>query len=130
YRLKPYQVIAPDWVGTEHYDIAGKLPAGATRDQVPEMVQALLEDRFKLQIHRENRDFPVYALIQGKNGIKLKESPVDENAKASAAARPVDVKVTGGARGVNMDLGGGSYFNFADNKLEGSKLTMPVFADQ
>jgi uncharacterized protein (TIGR03435 family) len=38
------------------------------------MVQALLADRFKLVIHRETRDEPVYELVVSKGGSKLKPS--------------------------------------------------------
>ena len=54
-----------------------KLPEGANKDQVPEMMQALLADRFKLTIHRDTKDHAIYALIVAKGGPKLKESPPD-----------------------------------------------------
>jgi uncharacterized protein (TIGR03435 family) len=38
------------------------------------MLQALLADRFKLKVHHINKDLPVYNLVVGKNGPKLKES--------------------------------------------------------
>src|SRR5438270_7214723 len=59
YKLKNYQVVAPDWVASERFDIAAKLPAGANRDQVPDMLQSLLEDRFKMKVHRDSKEFPV-----------------------------------------------------------------------
>lgn len=132
YKLKHYQVIAPDWTAADRFDIAAKLPEGGNRDQVPDMLQTLLEDRFKLKTHNENREFPVYALVAAKGGLKLKESAVDPTAAdvPAPAARPAtNVNVNAGARGVNIDFGGGSYFSFADNKLEGRKLTMAQFAD-
>ena len=52
YTLKNYQVVAPDFVASDRFDIAAKLPAGATRDQVPAMLQSLLEDRFKMKFHQ------------------------------------------------------------------------------
>src|SRR5438105_14656249 len=63
YTLKNYQIVGPDWVGSERFDIAAKLPEGATREQVPAMLQSLLEDRFKLKFHRDSKEFPVYALL-------------------------------------------------------------------
>src|SRR5438105_1093800 len=48
YRVKDYQISGPDWLSSLRFDISAKLPEGATRDQVPEMLQALLADRFKL----------------------------------------------------------------------------------
>ena len=43
------------------------------------MLQSLLADRFKLKIHREMREMPVYELVVGKNGPKFKESAPDAN---------------------------------------------------
>src|SRR5262249_29896237 len=34
-------------------------------------------ERFKLKLHRENREMPVYALVVGKNGIKFPKAPAD-----------------------------------------------------
>ena len=43
YQVKDYQVVGPDWMASERFDIHAKLPAGAARDQVREMLQTLLE---------------------------------------------------------------------------------------
>ena len=74
YGIQSYQLSGPDWMASARFDIAARMPAGATRDQLPEMLQALLAERFKLTIHRENRELPVYALEVGKSGPKLQES--------------------------------------------------------
>ncbi|MCU1237673.1 MAG: hypothetical protein JWP63_5640, partial [Candidatus Solibacter sp.] len=50
------------------------MPEGATSDQIPAMLQALLGERFKLAAHKENRPRPVYALVVGKGGPKFKEA--------------------------------------------------------
>ena len=47
------------------------MPDGASQDQIPEMLQALLAERFKLSIHRDKKELPVYALVVGKDGPKL-----------------------------------------------------------
>src|SRR5580692_10751750 len=48
YKVKYYQVQGPDWLGAtgQRFDILAKMPEGATKDQVPEMLQALLAERF------------------------------------------------------------------------------------
>src|SRR5215467_6333870 len=49
YKLKSYQLTAPDWMNgmaAQRWDIMAKMPPGANKDQVPEMIQALLADRF------------------------------------------------------------------------------------
>ena len=86
YRVKDFQVQGPDWLGSARFDIDAKLPDGASKDQVPEMLQALLADRFKLTIHRENKEHPVYALVAGKNGPKLK--PAEDAPDGGAVSIP------------------------------------------
>jgi len=77
YKVKRHQITGPNWMGVQRFDIMAKLPEGATKDQVPEMLQALLVDRFKLTFHRDTKEQSVYALIVAKGGPKLKESPPD-----------------------------------------------------
>lgn len=77
YKVKDYQIEGPDWLGSDRFDIQAKFPEGATEDQVPQMLQSLLADRFKLSLHRESKDHPVYALIVGKNGAKLKPAEAE-----------------------------------------------------
>jgi uncharacterized protein (TIGR03435 family) len=128
YELKNYQVICPDFVTSDRYDVAAKIPAGGHRDQVRPMLQSLLEDRFKLKFHRDTKEFPVYGLVVGKGGLKLKESSPEAEPEG-APNRNVSVSATGGPNGVSVDLGKGSYFSFSNNKLEAGKIEMPRFAD-
>jgi uncharacterized protein (TIGR03435 family) len=74
YKVKPYQITGPDWMPAQRFDIQAKMPEGATKEQVPEMLQALLAERFKLAIHRDSKEHAVYALVVGKGGAKMKES--------------------------------------------------------
>lgn len=127
YRLKSYQVICPDWVTSERFDISAKIPEGVPRDKVPEMLQTLLEQRFGLKTHNEKKELPVYALVVVKSG-KLKEAPPDTDGEDASKA-PVDVAAAGSARGVNVNYGHGSYFTFADNKLEARKLPISTLVD-
>ena len=85
YRIKEYQVSGPPWVGELRYDLIAKGPEGTRRAQLPEMMQALLSERFKLAVHHEQKDFNVYALIIGKNGPKLKESATDPESAEGAS---------------------------------------------
>lgn len=128
YGVKEYQISSPDWLASERFDINAKIPAGGSEKQVPQMLQALLEDRFQMKLHRESRDLPVYALIVGKTGPKIEEAPADAPGSAPAAG-PVNVAATGGIRGLSMSYGNGSSFTFADDRLEGRKLSAPQMAD-
>ena len=101
YKVKYYQVQGPDWLGPtgQRFDILAKMPEGATKDQVPEMLQALLAERFKLTLHRTSKETQVYALVIGKSGLKMKETPPDVPAAPTAdgSAPPADtnMKVSG-----------------------------------
>ena len=59
----------------DRFDIVAKVPAGATREQVPLMLRALLAERFHLSLHKENKTIQVFALEVAKGGPKMKESP-------------------------------------------------------
>jgi uncharacterized protein (TIGR03435 family) len=70
----------PSWAGADHYDIEAKAEGEGsplTAAQSREMVQKLLSDRFQLKVHRETVEAPVFALVVGKNGPKLKPIPAD-----------------------------------------------------
>lgn len=66
---------APGWVDSDSYDIQAKPAGNATIDQMyGPMLQVLLEDRFKLKIHRATREIPVYTLTVARGGSKLRAS--------------------------------------------------------
>src|SRR5581483_5324506 len=60
YRVKDYQINAPNWMATEKYEVVANMPAGANASQAPEMLQTLLETRFHLKLHRETKRTAVY----------------------------------------------------------------------
>lgn len=66
------------------FDVTAKMPAEATHEQFRRMLQAMLEDRFHLVIHREMRQFPVVTIELAKGGAKLK--PAAGNCAPPAAA--------------------------------------------
>jgi uncharacterized protein (TIGR03435 family) len=58
----------PDWVRHDQFDIEARAPANATKNQMRLMMQSLLADRFKLVVHWETRQAPVFALVEDKPG--------------------------------------------------------------
>jgi uncharacterized protein (TIGR03435 family) len=85
YKLRAYEVTGPDWMITDRFEIVARMPGGATKDDVPDMLQALLKDRFGLTAHREMVDQPVLGLVAAKNGPKLRAAtvipePIDDTA--------------------------------------------------
>ena len=116
YKVKPYEVTGmPDWAATTRFDIMAKLPDGASADQVPEMLQSLLADRFKLAVHHDKKDQSVYALIEGKGGPKLKEVPPDPppptaapgSAQSPAAPAKGEIVIGSGDQQVRLQRSGG-----------------------
>ena len=93
YAVKLYQIAAPAWTDNERFDIEAKIPEGASQSDVPRMLQALLEERFKLAVHWGSQERPVLALIVGSDGVKMTEStttptPIED----SAPLKPYQVR--------------------------------------
>jgi uncharacterized protein (TIGR03435 family) len=128
YKLKLYQITGPDWIGTERFDITATLPDGALPAQAPEMMESLLEDRFQLKTHREKKEFPVYALVLAKGGLKMTETPPDAELANADARAPQEFTGAGSNQGVSVNLGQGASFTFANNKFEAKKLNMAAVA--
>jgi uncharacterized protein (TIGR03435 family) len=82
YSVEENQILgAPAWLNAHSYDIEAKVDSAEVGDlrnlsiaQRKLMLQPLLVDRFKLQIHRETKELPVYELLIGKNGPKVHEA--------------------------------------------------------
>src|ERR1700744_181678 len=55
-RVQKRQISGPDWLGSERFDIMAVIPADETNDQIPEMLEALLQERFKLKTHDETKE--------------------------------------------------------------------------
>lgn len=88
FRARDFQIVGPDWMTKARYEINATLPAGASMDQIPEMLQSLLEERFSLEVRREMKDTNVYALLVGSGGAKLKPAEVKSDSGAATALGP------------------------------------------
>lgn len=123
YGVKAYQVIGPDWLKAERFDISATLPEGATVAQVPAMLQSLLEDRFGLKVHRSQKEFAVYMLTRSKRPFTL----------TKVEPRSPDSNVTGvvprPGNGVALGLARGGLFTLYDNKMDGKGMTMEMLAN-
>jgi uncharacterized protein (TIGR03435 family) len=143
--VKSYQVTAPDWIASQRFDIIAKLPEGASKEDVPKMLQALLEDRFKLALHRESKDHPVLALVVGPGGPRMKKSPdapkpIDADAPLKPGEKKIDgadgqVRTTDGKDGrFTMNMGAKGVVSYSVDpatrsmKIEASQVTMDGFA--
>ncbi len=82
-------ISGPKWLddpNTTQYLISALMPENATREQVPEMLRALLEERFHLALHRGTTDQTGYALVAAKSGARLK--PPRELVPGSSGCQP------------------------------------------
>ncbi len=118
----------PDWVDPEWFNVEGRAPiANPSKDQFRLMVQSLLSNRFKLTMHHETRQIPMYALVltkPGKTGPQLrlhvggacdmqKFSVPNPSAPADFSSFPCgstvmgeipdSIRARGGGRDVNLD---------------------------
>jgi uncharacterized protein (TIGR03435 family) len=105
YAVKGYQLSGPKWLDSERFDIVAKIPMGATKEQFRLMLQNLLAERFKLTLHHETKELPMYALVVGKGGAKLKESVDDDAAASGAASSPPPPPGSDGAGPVRLRVG-------------------------
>jgi uncharacterized protein (TIGR03435 family) len=128
YRLKLYQISGPDWIGTDRFDVAATLPEGTLPAQIPSMMGTLLEERFQLKLHREKKEFPIYALEIAKGGLKMAEAPRLPELENADPRAPQEFTGGGSNQGVSINLGPGSSVSFSNNKFEAKRLTMPSLA--
>jgi uncharacterized protein (TIGR03435 family) len=113
YGVAPYQISSgPGWLDDDRYDIDAKAQGDPSREQMMATLQTLLADRFKLEVHRETREGPVFALTVAKNGAKLKQ-PKDgeESFIRNGRTGPLDKDA-------------------ATSILYGQKASMPAFIEQ
>lgn len=73
----------PAWMGSDRFDVAAAAEAGSpdTAERMQRMLQSMLIERFKLRVHTETRQLPLYYLVpargDGKLGPRLRESAFD-----------------------------------------------------
>jgi len=82
YNVHAHQISrGPAWLDTERYDVEGKpdISGQPNRDQMKQMFQGLLVDRFQLKFHIEKKELPVYAMVVAKGGPKITVSAGDPN---------------------------------------------------
>jgi uncharacterized protein (TIGR03435 family) len=89
FRIKNFQISGPGWLDTDRFDIIARIPEGATQDQLPAMLQALLRDRFGLAFHKEQRRMIAYVLRPKKGAARSKtlNTPIGDIRTTKGAAR-------------------------------------------
>lgn len=91
YDVKDFQISGPPFLDSERFEITATMPADTTKEQFRVMLQNLLAERFKLAIHRESKELPMYSLTVAKGGPKLtaaQEAPPPKEGEDPAALPP------------------------------------------
>ena len=134
YKVKDYQISGPDWMATTLYNITARMPEGSKKDDAAAMLKTLLEDRFKMKAHLEDKERPVMALVAAKGGVKMKEvpapPPIDETAELKPGERKMDlpdgpavITISQGGMGATMNMGErGSYVQKMDTTTQTFKI--------
>ena len=104
YNVKPPQVAGPDWLDSVRVDIAAKYPPGATDGDHAPMLRALLEDRFKLTLHRETKELAGYELVVAKGGFKLKPVEAEDDDTQHQGGRIQSLSAKGASMALLADL--------------------------
>jgi uncharacterized protein (TIGR03435 family) len=128
YHLTQFQLAGgPAWLDSDRFDLDARSEAAADRDQLRQMLQTVLADRFKLVVHRGTKEMPVYAMIVGKKGSKLLEwKDGDPMPKIPGAPG------SGGGRGGGAGPSGGGFFEhlpmqaFAETMTNDPRVGRPV----
>jgi uncharacterized protein (TIGR03435 family) len=120
YDFSPDKVLGgPSWLEMDRYDVIAKVPADSTPETHKLMLQALLQDRFKLVVRKETKPLPTYALAVGKKP-QLKEADGTEE----TGCRPQSTGSPGGegamriitgtpdGKNVTIDLGPGMTIHY------------------
>ena len=99
YNVQPFQIEGgPNWLNSDRFDVTAKAEGELQQvgpgqsGPVQAMMQNLLADRFKLKVHRENKEMPIYALVlarsDGRLGKQIEPSTVDCTAQRGRGAGP------------------------------------------
>lgn len=107
YGVKDFQILAPGWMESERYGIVAKAPGAASNDELRLMLRALVAERFKLAMHRETKELPVYALVLSKPVVSKK-----------------------GTRLAAAKTGGEGTMRVVNGALEFRSMSMAEFADR
>ena len=74
YHVQSVQVSGPGWLDVDRYDVVAKAAGAVPEDQLRQMMQKLLADRFKLTFHRESKEMRAFVVSVAKTGLKMTES--------------------------------------------------------
>jgi len=117
YKVRQLEISGgPAWIASDRYDINAKAAdSNVSADQSRLMIQRMLEDRFKLMVHRATKEMPMYVLLPAKDGLKIPDAK--EGSCVAIPSRPGQpfIPICGS-------------FIVLPNGLEGKKISMAQLA--
>jgi len=114
WNIKDFQLSGgPGWAASDRYNVEATADGNPTIEQQRLMVQALLDDRFQLKLHREARESRAYALVASKGGMKLQASKAGSCETRKSDTR--DPKLCGN-------------FTWSQQGVDGTAISMDTFA--
>jgi uncharacterized protein (TIGR03435 family) len=133
----------PAWLTTERYEIQAKIPADSIPnytarqlhfEDTPElnaMLQGLLEDRLHLRVHWVTKELPVYALVIGKNGPKLKKTPLGGDVTKAADGSMIEIHGSKGISSVPTSDGSlRTKLEFQASSMQDAAMTFSFYFDR
>jgi uncharacterized protein (TIGR03435 family) len=139
FRVRQRDVSGPAWLAEDRYEIEATFPADTPHAAVNEMLRALLEERFGLKVHREDKEMAGYALVEAKGGAKLtpaaakSEEPAapmsDEERRAAREKSQAEMRKRMEAMKQQSAANGGPGSGFSTNGLKAPGTTLAEVAD-
>ena len=130
YAFDPDKVLGgPNWLEMDRFDVIAKMPPETPPETQRLMLQSLLEDRFKLAVHKDVRPLPTYALTVGKKAqLKEADGAGDSGCKPQSPSGPPP---EGGIRMMTSLNGVATTFNLGPGmtiQFQCRNMTMQAFA--
>lgn len=98
----------PDWARSTRYNVSAQAGKGSIKPGLPPrernavmraMLRTLLIDRFHLEVRRETKELPIFAIVVARSGLKLQKADIDEKDCADTCHQ-----ITGGqGRGLHAE---------------------------
>lgn len=136
YDLPDFQISGgPSWLASDRFDVAAKANGDVPLDQKRLMLRALLAERFKLTVHTETRELPIYALVMarsdGRPGAQLRRTEADCAREAPAPDDWARIGHPSGARPCGFfGFAPGTDFPRGRGGLAFRGLTLAMFAQR
>jgi uncharacterized protein (TIGR03435 family) len=121
-----YEIEYPRWMLSTYFSVNATIPAGATKADLPIMIQHLLEDRFALKYHHETRHVSGYELVVAKSGPKLTKSAGP--APDSSTPRGPMIEMKNGIPQFSKDAASGQLYSGITAWWRGRNKTMQDLA--